>query len=496
MSHDSRQFDAQTRLDEPPELKSPRKRILFRFGAVLIGLLPLLIFELVLVSIGWQPASGVVDPYVGFSGIRPLFVKNESQTKYEIASNRAPLFQPDSFSVIRGDNEFRIFCVGGSTVQGRPFSIETAFPKWLELSLEATDSSRDWKVINCGGVSYASYRLAPIVDEILGYQPDLIVLYTGHNEFLEDREYAPVHQTAPWVARTHARLSASRTYSFLRQQFLSNETTAANTKLMPVDAEARLDFRGGLEKYKQDDVWKQSVGSHFRHNLRRMISAAQSQAVPIIMMNPVCNLKDVAPFKSVSDLKLTELGLFEMSASERIAKLESLLPENARHAELHFQLGQAYLLAGETALATTHLLAAKEEDICPLRATEPIYDAIAKVQRNSAVPMVDIRAFFESKATNQLPGVESLIDHVHPTIHGHQQIAGLLLEEMKQQALVNGITDKAKQAALFERHLESLDFMYFQRAKDRLAGLQRWAEGKVTLEKVEEEQPTANGARD
>ena len=219
MSYDPTHPVTRTTRGKPAGSASLRKRIGFRLGAVFVGVLPLLVFEIVLFSIGWQPSSSVADPYVGFSEIRPLFVKNQAQTKFEIAPNRAPLFQPDSFSVNKGGNEFRIFCVGGSTVQGRPFSIETAFPKWLELSLQATDSSRDWEVVNCGGVSYASYRLAPIVDEILRYEPDLIVLYTGQNEFLEDREYAPVRQTVPWIARTHERLSASRTYSFLREQF-------------------------------------------------------------------------------------------------------------------------------------------------------------------------------------------------------------------------------------------------------------------------------------
>ena len=460
---------------------------MFRLAAVLVGLLPLIIFELVLVFMGWQPVGGVADPYVGFSEIRPLFVQNQSQTKFEIAPNRIPLFQPDEFSVTKAKNEFRIFCVGGSTVQGRPFSIETAFSKWLELSLAVTDQSRDWKVVNCGGVSYASYRLAPIVDEILRYEPDLIVLYTGQNEFLEDREYASIRQTAPWIARTHERLSASRTYSFLRQQFVSTEKQSTEIERLPADVEARLDFKGGLTKYKQDDVWKQNVVTHFQHNLQRMIVAAQSQDVPIILMNPVCNLKDVAPFKSVTDLSLSEEDLSELKAPERILKLQSLLEENPRNAKLHFQLGQAHLLRGDVESARPHLLMAKEEDICPLRATEPIYDAIAEVQNKFAVPMVDVRAFFESQAPDGLPGHESLVDHVHPTIRGHQQIAGLLLEEMKRLGIVTGVIDGQQQATLFERHLESLDFMYFERAKDRLNGLQRWAEGRVTHEKTPDE---------
>jgi len=252
---------------------------------------------------------------------------------------------------------------------------------------------------------------------------------------------------------------------------------------LPADVEARLDYKGGLAKYKQDDIWTQNVVTHLQHNLQRKVTAAQTHDVPVILMNPVCNLKDVAPFKSVPDLDLSSQEILELPAQDRIAKLKRLLPDNARNAELHFRLGQAYLLTGDFDSAKKHLLTAKEEDICPLRATEPIYAAIASVQRSSSVPIVDAKDFFESQSPNRLPGHESLVDHVHPTIRGHQQIADLLLAEMKRQKLVTGTADADQQAALFDQHLESLDFSYFQRAKDRLSGLQRWAEGEVTFEK-------------
>ena len=37
----------------------------------------------------------------------------------------------------------------------------------------------------------------------------------------------------------------------------------------------------------------------------------------------------------------------------------------------------------------------------------------------------------------------------------------------------------------FESHFQSLPFLYFELGKDRLAGLKRWAEGRVTKEKTE-----------
>src|SRR5690606_6623553 len=130
----------------------------------------------------------------------PLFVANPETGNYEIPEARQVYFRPESFPIRKGLGEYRIFCLGGSTVQGRPYSVETSFTTWLEISLHAADPSRKWNVVNCGGVSYASYRLAPILEEVLRYEPDMIVLCTGHNEFLEDRTYRGVKATSPQVA--------------------------------------------------------------------------------------------------------------------------------------------------------------------------------------------------------------------------------------------------------------------------------------------------------
>src|SRR5262249_61251249 len=114
-------------------------------------------------------------------------------------------FRPDSFAAKKSPHEFRVFCLGGSTVQGEPFEIETAFTTWLELSLQAADPERKFDVINCGGVSYATYRLVPVLQEVAGHQPDLIIFFEGHNEFLEDRALDPIQQPGTVVnAALHA----------------------------------------------------------------------------------------------------------------------------------------------------------------------------------------------------------------------------------------------------------------------------------------------------
>ena len=131
------------------------KAITFRLLAILLGLSPLLLCEVALHLLGLGRATDYDDPFVGFSAIQPLFVKNEAAGRYEIAPARLEHFCADSFAAEKPAKEFRIFVLGGSTVQGRPWLIETSFTTWLEISLKAADPSRQWQVVNCGGVSEA-----------------------------------------------------------------------------------------------------------------------------------------------------------------------------------------------------------------------------------------------------------------------------------------------------------------------------------------------------
>lgn len=482
-----------------------QRSILFRVGAIFLGLLPFLLFELVLHIVGWQQPNSIRDPYVGFTEIRPLFQVDDSGQNFEISQTRFPLFCPESFRVEKPDDEFRIFCVGGSTVQGRPFAIETSFSTWLELRLRSMDQSRNWNAINCGGVSYASYRIAPILEEIIEYQPDLIILYTGHNEFLEDRTYQAVKNTPAWIARTHDRLSILKSYSFVRNIFVNDEMANSNSvssSEMPMEVEARLDFRGGMAEYRRDDQWKLDVVRHFEHNLRRMIKAARQAGVPLMLCNPVCNLRDASPFKSQNSegLSVKQQARFDEiwdslklakgeqpNLTEDLRQLKQLVSIDPRHAGLQYRIGQTYQQLNEFEKAKEHLVRAKEEDVCPLRMIEPMYDVIADLAREFDVPVVDVKARFEARASDRIPGSESLVDHVHPSIHGHQLISAWLMDEMIDQGWVDVTSDVNAYENAFESHLASLPFLYFELGKDRLAGLKRWAEGRVTREKTDEE---------
>lgn len=473
--------------------RRPLRRLVFRLLALLLGLVPFFIVEAVFVTLDWGRPSYHGDPFVGFSDLVPLFELSDDGTRYEIPPSRLTFFRPESFSAEKGADEFRIFCLGGSTVQGRPFSIETSFTTWLELNLQAADPSRQWEVVNCGGVSYASYRLAPILDEVLGYDPDLIVLYTGHNEFLEDRTYDHIKERSALVTRSLELLSCTRTFTLLRAGYLGlrGDAPAENRPVLGPETAAILEYEDGLEEYHRDEKWRRDVIEHFQYNLRRMVRTTHDAGVGMLLVNPVSNLRDCPPFKNQHRDGLTAARKQQWKALLREAQkvrgknihqtmelLKQAVQIDDQHAGLHFGLAQCYEDMGRLGEAKQEYLEAKELDICPLRILEPMNRAVVETARQTKTPMVDVREMFEQRSEGGIPGNYYLVDHVHPSIAGHRLIADALTEEMIRQGMVRAEPNwKEGMDQVAQAYLYSLGDLYFSQGEERLERLRGWTKG-------------------
>jgi tetratricopeptide (TPR) repeat protein len=498
-------------MSESPEAQSGLpwwKRMCFGVAAVALGLVPLVLAEGVLAALGLGAARWDDDPFVGFSAVHPLFVRSADGARYEIAKNRRTFFRPDSFASEKPKDEFRIFCLGGSTVQGRPYSIETSFTTWLELSLQAADPSRRWQVVNCGGVSYASYRLVPILEEVLGYKPDMILVYTGQNEFLEDRTYGHVKRTPAALARLHGLFSRLRTYRLARREYARlmgrSPETAPQRPVLKAEVDAMLDYRGGLREYHRDDEWRRDVIEHYAYNMRRMVGLCEEAGVPMILMNPACNLRGTPPFKSehrdgLSAELLEQWESLWSAAREHygsgFAQAIELLRQaeaiDGEYAGLHFELAKCYDARGMVYEARAEYLRAKELDVCPLRILEPMQQAVLAIAAETGTPLVDVERLFEKLSPRGIPGDKWLVDHVHPEIEGHQRIAEALTDKMIELGYVPPPPAgwQQRRQDLYTAHYNSLKAIYFARGRQRLDGLRRWAAGRSRLTRPGQKAP-------
>ena len=495
-----------------PTPSSRRRAILFRLAAVALGLAPFLVFEGVL----WCFGAGVPrydhDPFVGFRAVHPLFVLSDDGRRYQIAESRLDFFHPDSFAAEKTPGTFRVFCLGGSTVQGRPFAIETSFPTFLELSLQAAEPERHWEVVNCGGVSYASYRLVPLLEEVLQYDADLIVLCTGHNEFLEDRTYGHVKQMPAILAWPAELLARTRSYQLLHQlgqpapagDPLDRVSQDSGRPILSGEVDAMLEYRDGLDKYHRDEKWRGDIEEHFLYNLNRMVALARKADVPLLLVNPVANLRDCPPFKnqhreglSEEELQRWEHLIAEASehhgknSTEALKLLRQAREIDDEHAGLHYLLAKTYDAMGDWALARREYIAAKENDICPLRILESMNQAVLDTAEATDTPFVDVRRMYEEISEGGIPGGLYLIDHVHPSIEGHQLIADLIASKLSVMGMVNPRPDwRERRNAAFRAQLDSLDSLYYFQGQQRLETLRLWTQGKACTEwSYEQERP-------
>ncbi len=477
---------------------SPIKRWLFRLAAIGCGLVPLLAAELALRGMGWGERDHQADPFAGFQGTSRLFVPSDDGQRLEIPLSRQGFFRPDSFLATKPENDFRVFVLGGSTVQGRPFAIETSFTTWLEIALRAADPSRTWEIVNCGGVSYASYRLVPILEEVLDYGPDLIIVYTGHNEFLEDRTYGHIKSRPELVNRLLGWAGDIRLYGALRQAYsrLQGEAAAslpAARPVLPEEVDALLDYQGGIEFYHYDAKWRHDVQNHFQHNLRRMVELARQAEVPLWFVDPVFRLRDCPPFKAANlpELPTTDRAEWDRlrAAAAHAARVNPLqaidlyreaLQIDAAHAGLHYELAECLDRGGKHDEAEDAYRLAKDYDLCPLRILDSMLTDLHGISEATKTPLIGVRPWFERHSADGILGGGWLIDHVHPTVEGHQKIADLLAAEFAARGWIRPPPDwETRRRAAYDAHLESLSDFYFQKGMERLRGLRDWAAGRA-----------------
>ena len=106
----------------------------------------------------------------------------------------------------------RIFTFGESAVAGLGYSPNVTFARDLDRLLRAAYPDLHFEVVNLGIVALSSREVRQLVEDVLAhYEPDIVIIYTGNNEFLEmhAEKYARAHagalaRVAGAVRDTHA----------------------------------------------------------------------------------------------------------------------------------------------------------------------------------------------------------------------------------------------------------------------------------------------------
>lgn len=113
-------------------------------------------------------------------------------------------FRSPEFAPRRGKGVVRVIAVGGSSTMGLESPDGQTFPALLQRKLEEKFPQRKYEVINAGFVGYYSKHVLNLVrDELVSYDPDMILMYSAYNDTAHERHI--VRKTGrPWWMKTVA----------------------------------------------------------------------------------------------------------------------------------------------------------------------------------------------------------------------------------------------------------------------------------------------------
>jgi tetratricopeptide (TPR) repeat protein len=452
--------------------------------------------EGLLAAVGVEPLLQREDPYLGFASRIPVFVPfrdSNGAAVMETAGNKLRFFNAQTFDAVKAVDSRRAFCVGGSTTYGRPFDDGTSFCGWLRAMLARLDPA-PWEVVNAGGISYASYRAAAVMEELAGYDPDVFVIYTGHNEFLERRTYSRILATPDWLRASDALLRRTRSYSALRgfASSLRERAIGEGRTQLSGEVDTILDRSVGLDVYTRDDQLRRQVLEHLRFNLERMIEIARRAGAEPILVVPASNRRDCSPFKSEFsadtspedrdrwwtrfDAGREALGVGHFGDAR--AQFEQAVVIDPRRADSLFWLGRAREADGDSRAAGRAFDRARDEDVCPLRALGVVAGIVREVAEANGVAVVDFPGILlaTAKGTGDPFGEAYFLDHVHPTIEGHRLLAAGIYDAMRSRGLVASAEPGPEDLAVVrEEVLAAVDSHKHATALRNLAKVLSWA---------------------
>ena len=411
--------------------------------------------EGILALSGVTPILLTEDPLVGFAENIPQFAettRTDGSVIMATANNKHGLFNYQEFPKQKDSRSYRIFCMGGSTTYGRPYADPVSFCGWLRAYLKAADPTRNWEVVNAGGISFASYRVAKLMKELSDFQPDLFIVYSGQNEFLEERSYGALADLPSWIINLNATLSGTRVYTVMKDLIDavrdSSPASVQQRYQLSGEVDEVLNHTVGPESYHRDDALKQQIITHYRMNLVRMARIARNAGADILFIKPAVNIKDMSPFKSEHRDGLDKQALADWEslyqraaalqdsgdAAHALALYRQALVIDDRYAELHFRIGQLLFSQGQYDEAEKAFRRAVEEDVAPLRILASMQQIVEQVAADEQVPLIDfpgiLRQAYLAHYDHAVFGKEFFPDHVHTNMEGYRLLALALFDQL------------------------------------------------------------------
>lgn len=359
-----------------------------------------------------------------------------------------PSTGPDYFFVPKPAGTYRIFCLGGSTTVGYPYWYNASFSTFVRDRLRATFPGKPVEVINVGMTATNSFTALDMARDLMGYEPDLLLVYDGHNEFYGALGVAS-HESfrAPrWLTNLYLRAIHLRTILLLRQGIASAAglfSTVQQTQ--PLGTMMEKLARGQFIPYGSA-TYRDGLET-FRGNLEDLRDLCRSHGVPLILATQVSNLRDQPPFVSGEmpqperRMALNEMinwGLthyMEGNPDSALTTFRTALSFDSLRAETHYHVARCLDRMGDHHGAETEYIAARDYDQLRFRTSSDFNGIILSMEDGGGTFAVDMEQEFRASAPDSLIGKTLLFEHLHPRAYGYFLMGRAYARTMREHAL-------------------------------------------------------------
>jgi len=311
-------------------------------------------------------------------------------------------------SAERLDGKRRVLWVGGSSIHGgtQGIAIAEEAPGRLAALLGVES-------VNFGGIGMDTISIGAILDDALSIQPDVLVVYSGHNEFgnaVFTGRYGDA-QTAR-LSKIRARLGASRLYQFLEMAIRGRETMALPS--------AATEGQFTVDAARRTEVYRR-----YEERLRHIVGRASAAGVPVVLVTLMSN--PVAPSIEFSCPEAVKRAGFTAVRPEALA-VDGLRETDLAAAE-QLAPGCADLrwIRARRAGDRAALDALRDADPLPVRADSTLNGVVRRVAAETGATLVDADGFARM-AGNGLEPSAWFLDPMHFTIAGHDALARMVAQ--------------------------------------------------------------------
>lgn len=353
--------------------------------------------------------------------------------RYFYTTKNIPYSSKDIFYIKKRPNTFRLFVLGESSAAGFPSGPSGTFPRYIQKRLKLMYPNTNIEVVNVSMAAINTYTLLDLLPGIIEQKPDLVLFYTGHNEYYGALGVGSTESLGAYrsIVNLMLKLNKYKTVELLRNTikyvvgvFSSSDEQKGGTLMARMAKEQYIPYKSS--------VYELGV-NQFEGNMRDMLNLLKENNIPVILGNLTSNLRDQKPF--ISDDKNSAINTFK-KATELLEK-------------------------GDSVTAKRLFIKAKDLDLLRFRASEDINNTIFKLGKDFGYPVINVDSAFCAISRYGITGDELMTDHLHPTVSGYNYLGKLFFEQMIKSNLLP--KEKSSISDPIEQDRETVNNLIFTR---------------------------------